>query len=377
MTTRRIFVMALGALVPVVLLSLLFGNQWVIEALVKNDFDYTRGAGQLMLWLQYPRWRLTTGSFDWRFLVAEDVSTLLFFALVPVLTLVGARSLEPRRGLFGAVLTGWWASVAAGGVSGIVAGVLLDWAFDYPGQETSRTIFSAISNGACFGLAFGWLAGAGALVGFLVTRPREYAVQHPAAGAVPPPGALLPPGGPHPAAIAMPVQPTHGEGLPPQHPAAVPYVPPPGTPQQQPAWGTGQGPQYGSAYVQQQPAPSQPVAPSPAPGAGDEADTPAGQDAGAQSPSPAAAAPEEDPKPGSGTSGSAPADAPDDGPPDDDPPAEPAAQGEAASGESPADDASPAGGPSSDTPSSDTRPADATMVDHRPDEDDRPLPPPR
>ncbi|TDD58745.1 hypothetical protein E1298_46960, partial [Actinomadura rubrisoli] len=275
MTTRRMFVTAIGAVIPVIVLALLFDNQWVVDAINDSDFEYDEGLGTLVGWLEFPSWRVSgvSGSSrtEWDYVLALDFSTLLFLVLLALLVLAAVRSIDPRRGHFGAVVVGWWATVLAGGLTGIVRGFLAKWTLDIPDGSLDEAIWRSVSGGAGFGLAYGWLAGLGALAGFFTGRPREYAPQQAMQGAYPPPGAYphpgasLPPGGPMPSGPQMMPQQAHGgQGLPPQHPAAVPYVPPPGAPQQQPAWGA-PGPQqpYPGMPVPQQPAPPFPQQPVP------------------------------------------------------------------------------------------------------------------
>ncbi|QXJ21020.1 hypothetical protein AGRA3207_001826 [Actinomadura graeca] len=392
MTTRRMFVMAGGALAPVLLLTLLFNNQWVIDAIRKSDFEYDEGIGPLVSWFQFPQWRLTGGGVHapGKFIFAVDFGTLLFFVLLALLALAASRPVEPRRGLFGAVVAGWWATVVAGGLSGIVLGVLIDWSLDLPGgAETGRTIWNTMSHGASFGLAYGWLPGIGALVGFLLTRPADH-VQQPVPGPVLPPGGPVPYGAPghsgaHLLPGAQPPQPqmqpgrmhqgqmqsgAHmqpgqmqpgmpmapsphaGQGLPPQHPAAVPYVPPPGP--QQPQWAGAPLPPQAPQY------PGAPVPPQPGPGAPQQQFQPSAPPPAAQAPSP----PVPTPAPPADDDAAEPAEAP-----RQDEPAEPAEPAEAA--DRPRTEAETAADGTEDD-----APGGEAGAGHGPD-DDRPLAPPR
>ncbi|MFC6930391.1 hypothetical protein ACFQHO_08645 [Actinomadura yumaensis] len=263
------FATAIGAVVPLALISLLFGNQWVTDAILKSDFEYDKGVGRLVAWLQFPSWRLTTGERHldngFAYVVAIDFSLVLFFAVAAALVLAGARSLDPARNLFGAVIVGWWATFVAGGLAGLVDGVLMNWTLDYPDRTMAMMVWNGVSQGVGFGLVYGWLAGLGALVGFLVARGRT-------------PMGAVPPGQQQP-----PYQARMPQALSPQHPAAVPYVPPgqqgqPGQPYQQgqpqPGWGAAPVPQMPAqpqgqpqpvAYPPPQPAPAAPAPPPPAP----------------------------------------------------------------------------------------------------------------
>ncbi|MWA03812.1 hypothetical protein F8568_026195 [Actinomadura sp. LD22] len=299
MTTRRMFMMSGGSLVPLLVLALLVGNQWVVDAIDKSGFKLDEGLGPLVRHLFFVAWRFTPPrGLDWRFVVSDDLTTLVLFAVVALLVLAAARTVDPQRGPLSALITGWWAAVVAGGVAGGLSGLLLKWAVRYPGGSVSRNFFESLEAGAASGLLYGWLAGLGALAGFLLSRPRGQAAPRPAGqyapqqpygapqsfapqqGApmqqpyapqpypsqqpygqqpgVPPQGVQpgLPPGAPQPPLPAGNDQP----GLPPQHPAAVPYVPP-ARPAQSPGWeGMPVPPQAGAAAP-----PSVPPAQSPAP----------------------------------------------------------------------------------------------------------------
>ncbi|MDL4819392.1 hypothetical protein [Actinomadura opuntiae] len=271
MTTRRMFMMSGGSLVPLLVLALLVGNQWVVDGINKSGFKFDEGLGPLVSHLFFVAWRFTPPrGLDWRFVVSDDFSTLLLFALVAVLVLAGARTVDPERGVLGALITGWWATVVAGGIAGGVAGLLLKWSVKYSDGSVSRNFFESLQAGAASGLLYGWLAGVGALVGFLLSRPRGQAA--PQFGQYAPQQQPYNPQQPYAPQQAAPMQqpyaqqpfapqpyaPQQGQqgmqqpmqqgmqqgmpmasdqaGLPPQHPAAVPYVPP-ARPSQSPAWG--------------------------------------------------------------------------------------------------------------------------------------------
>ncbi|WP_329521758.1 hypothetical protein [Spirillospora sp. NBC_01491] len=274
MTARRVFAMVIGATGPLALLALLVGNQWVSEAVVRNDVEMRTGLGPLLDWLRFPEWRLTGvgGHINTFGLVATvDFTTMLFLVLVAALVLAGVRPLEPRGGLFGALVLGWWATLVAGGLAGLLRGFLMGPVLDFPsGRARMQMIWQGVEHGLGFGFFYGWLAGVGVLVAFLIIRaPGPAAVRH---------------GG-------MPMQ---QQPFPVQHPAAMPYMPPgaagpaqgeyppPGPPQSgypqagPPQQGYPQGgyaqPGWGNVPVQQRPGavPPQalpPAAPSAAPAA--------------------------------------------------------------------------------------------------------------
>ncbi|GGV30450.1 hypothetical protein GCM10010182_62110 [Actinomadura cremea] len=324
-----------GAVLPVALIALIFGNQWVVEAIIGEGHE--GGLWPLLFWLQQPQWRVFPDGYDWLYVLSLDFGLILLFVLLAALAAVGVRAVDPNRGMLGAVVTGWWACVVASGLSGLVTGVLINLTLDIapPGQSL---VWNSVAGGAAFGLVYGWTAGLGALAGYHLGRerglgggrqpvqqgmqqqgmqqgyaPQPYAQQP----YQPQPGAPMQPQPPAPGQQPMPGQPVPGQPVPgqqpyappAQHPSAVPYVPPQGGPQQ-PSWGA----------VPQQPAvPPQASAPEPS--------------APAQPPAP------------------------------DAPTLEPPTQG---------DDPEPAGDAAGGGDL-----ADRTMLDHAPDADgDRPMPPP-
>ncbi|MFI6521005.1 hypothetical protein ACIBF1_35995 [Spirillospora sp. NPDC050679] len=236
MTTRRIFGMALGALGPVLLLALLFGNQWVVEAVADSDIDRRGTLGTLLNWLQFPSWRITPtgrrGSAG--YVLALDFTLLLYFAAVAGLVFAAARALDPVRGAIGALVTGWWAVLVAGGLVAIPGGYLTTMTLDYPDALRTQVLWNSIAQGLGFGLFYGWLAGLGAVVAFLLTRGGR--TVGPMPQGVPQGAPSMPPPMPHPQQpmARQPVQPQPpfgqpaqpGHMLPPDHPAAMPYVPP-------------------------------------------------------------------------------------------------------------------------------------------------------
>ncbi|NDU74327.1 hypothetical protein GWI34_17030 [Actinomadura sp. DSM 109109] len=269
MTMRRMLAMAVGAVAPMALLALLFGNQWVVDELIENLSG--DGIGPVLAWFLTLAWRITGhGSSGLKWVFAEDFKLLVFFGVLAGLVLAGARLADPERGPFGAVIIGWWAAVVAGGVSGVVAAPLTRWALEYPDGSFGRTLDATVGQGAAFGFSFGWIAGLGVLGGFFfdrarLSRPRP---QQPYAPAQP---YMAPQGG-------APMGQPYPQQMPP-HPSAVPYVPPQGQPQQ-PMWGAAPVPppgrpqqpgQFGvppvppqpSAPPQEQTAPEAPEAPEP------------------------------------------------------------------------------------------------------------------
>ncbi|NVI87061.1 hypothetical protein [Actinomadura sp. BRA 177] len=256
MTMRRMMVMAGGAVVPIALISILVGNQWVVDAIDDTGIHWDEGIAPPIAWLLFPKWRLTGDQIAGKFILALDVSTVLFFVLLILLAVAGARAVDPNRGALGALVTGWWATIVAGGIAGFVLGVLTNWALDLPGGSGPNVLLS-VTPGVAFGFAYGWLAGIGMLLGYVITRrgaaqrqPGQFAPQQPAMPM-------------QQQAYGQPMQPQYAQQQYPQQ-QQQPYVPPQAQPQQ-PAWGGAPQQQYGAPPVpQQQPPVPQPAAP-PAP----------------------------------------------------------------------------------------------------------------
>ncbi|HEY8480259.1 MAG TPA: hypothetical protein VIL71_10555, partial [Spirillospora sp.] len=274
MTMRRMVAMAGGAVAPIALLALIFNNQWVADAVRDSRFGSSRSIGPLVAAFQFPKWRLTAGPSGWKQVLVTDFVLLLFLALLAALVFAAARAIEPRQGLIGTVVTGWWAATVAGAVAGLVGGILWGWSLDLPGSIMSQSVWGAVNTGTNFGALFGWIAGLGVLGGSMFMRSRE-AAQQPFGGQQPfqgqqPYGAQQPYGGQQPFGARQPgAQPPQQQGLPQQgtqpHPSAVPYVPPQGQ-AQQPPWGgpavPGQPGAPGQPGGAQQPGAGQPFAPA-------------------------------------------------------------------------------------------------------------------
>src|SRR4051812_20058248 len=114
MTARRVLALILGALGVVGLIALVFGNQWTLEFLYKHDLAQSDGAGRLLVWLTFPYWRLTPGG-SFSNLLINDISLILLFVAIGLLIMAGARALDPDRGVIGALILGWWATVIGAG----------------------------------------------------------------------------------------------------------------------------------------------------------------------------------------------------------------------------------------------------------------------
>ncbi|OLT13729.1 hypothetical protein BJF79_19685, partial [Actinomadura sp. CNU-125] len=223
-----------GAVLPVAVLSLIFGNQWVAEAIREEAGPGFEGVWQLIYRLQTLAWFIySDNGTDWVELIVLDFGLILTLALLAGLAAAGVRALDPNRGALGAVVTGWWACVVAAGVGGLVTGVLVELVTDV---ARYHMIGGYVTEGAAFGLLYGWVAGLGALAGYRLTRDRGTGGGQPVQQQY---GGQQPYGGQQQYGQQpfgqQPYQPQPQPYVPPQHPAAVPYVPPQGGPQQ-PAW---------------------------------------------------------------------------------------------------------------------------------------------
>ncbi|MGH3391400.1 MAG: hypothetical protein ACRDOO_21235 [Actinomadura sp.] len=205
MTAQRVRTLVLSGLAPVVLIGLLAGNQWAVLFAARHGLDGREirlngngmeNLGRLVAWLQFPSWRVSGPT---SFVVIQDVSLLLLFAAVALLILLGARAVDPHRGAMGALVLGWWATVVAGGLVGLIRGLLTVTFVNIPEPAAWTFIWGGLESGAVFGMVYGWLTGLAMLLAFLATRRKEGAaapgsygpgVQGPAATPPPPPPPL-------------------------------------------------------------------------------------------------------------------------------------------------------------------------------------------
>ncbi|MGI8336354.1 hypothetical protein ACRYCC_40965 [Actinomadura scrupuli] len=186
MTTRRVITMTVSALGAVGLIALVFGNQWLYTWFYDNDvYRYRSVTGRPASWLQFPQWRVSP--LEAEYLIPPDLSLIVLLGLLGAFVLAAARSLEPRRGVVGALVVGWWATVVAAGLAGLVRGILLVVLNDYPDRLVADLVFGTMLTGAGFGLALGWLPGLATMIAYLVTRPEGLAPQAAGAGGAPVP----------------------------------------------------------------------------------------------------------------------------------------------------------------------------------------------
>ncbi|WP_305883856.1 hypothetical protein [Actinoallomurus soli] len=236
----RVIGAVIGGVGAILAVALLAGNQWSVDAITRHDLYTNDKIGPLAQYLTFPSWRVSP--LRAAVLLPADVGTLAFLVFTALLIVPAVRSIVPRTGApgrppvpvgagggevrggaFGALVCGWWATVVAGALAGLVRGVVLNALEPLPGMSW-RFTWSSLGSGAGFGLFFGWLVGLGVLIG--LGRRRA----HPA---FPPPGVpapaapYAPPGPPTPAAPYAPPQP--GWGAPPPQPGfgEVPATPPP------------------------------------------------------------------------------------------------------------------------------------------------------
>ncbi|MFI0370443.1 hypothetical protein ACH35V_21460 [Actinomadura sp. 1N219] len=170
MTMRRMVMAAGGAVLPVAVISVVFGNQWVAEALRNEAGPAYGGIWQPVYWLQTLRWFLyADNGMSWGVVIAVDFGVILSLALLAALVAVGIRAVDPNRGALGAVITGWWACVVAAGVGGFITGLFVELVID---SAEFHKIGGYVADGTSFGLLYGWTAGLGALAGHHLTRDR-------------------------------------------------------------------------------------------------------------------------------------------------------------------------------------------------------------
>ncbi|MBA9004111.1 hypothetical protein [Thermomonospora cellulosilytica] len=236
MAVRRVLAMLLAGVGTTALMALVFGNQWFGD-LANGDGTASEDSlvRDLARWLHFPAWVVGRGPVLDQ--VGIDVSLLVLLGLLAVLILAGARSLEPRRGAFGALVLGWWAALVAAAITGLVRGTLLVVVGDFPSSLMRNVMLNHMAQGLFWGMVYGWLPALACLVAFLATRDARN------------PSSAPPWASPAPAA---------GGSLPPNHPAAKPYAPPPGQPAPQgwapPPPSPGAGPTGGLPVPQLPPA---------------------------------------------------------------------------------------------------------------------------
>lgn len=217
MTRTRVARPVVGGIGTILVLALLLGNQWVVEYIARHGGFGNARFGPLLQAVTFPAWRVSPLRAET--LLPADISTLLLLALVGLLVAPAVRALDPRRRGFAAVAAGWWATVVAGALAGLVRGVLFNALEHIPtasGDLTWRFVWSTLGGGAQFGLFCGWLTGLAVLIALGGSRPAE---TEPAYG--PPQPAF---GGPQP----PPPPPYSGYGRAPLPPGARPPEAPPG-----------------------------------------------------------------------------------------------------------------------------------------------------
>ena len=160
-----------GAVLPVAVLSVVFGNQWAAEA-IRNEAgpDYD-GIWQSVHWLQTLQWLLYAhDGRSWGVVIAMDIGLILSLALLAALAAAGMRAVDPDRGTLGAVITGWWACVVAAGVGGLITGLFVELVIE---SAEVHKIRGYVTEGASLGLLYGWIAGT-ACFGGRCQRPEAH-----------------------------------------------------------------------------------------------------------------------------------------------------------------------------------------------------------
>jgi hypothetical protein len=271
----RVIGAVIGGVGAILAVALLLGNRWSIEAIARHEGYSNEKTGPLLQYLTFPAWRVSPLRAE--SLLPVDVGTLVLLALTAALIVPAVRSLgagappagpatsgavpygpaagagpwgpvtpapraalvAPRGGTFGAIIAGWWATVVAGALAGLVRGLLFNAVESIPGETAWRFVWSTVGSGAGFGLFVGWLTGLGVLIGLGLGRPRPappvpYVPPQPGWGVPPPPshpGFGETPATPPPTARPLPPRPGAPEPYAPGRPADRPTTDPPEIPE--------------------------------------------------------------------------------------------------------------------------------------------------
>ena len=163
MPRTRVVGSVLGGVAAIVVLTLAFGNPWFVDVTVRHEYYANHKIGPLVGALIFPGWRVSPVTV--RALAPEDPSTLVLYGLVAALIAAAVRSLGPARRGFAVVVAGWWATVVAAAVAGLLRGLLLA-AFEgnVPSEIIWQVTWDDLGGGLRFGLFFGWLAGLAVLI---------------------------------------------------------------------------------------------------------------------------------------------------------------------------------------------------------------------
>ncbi|MFC0038677.1 hypothetical protein [Actinomadura rayongensis] len=223
----RAFLIGLATVLPLVVLAVLFGNPWFRDWWFRQH-EFRNDYLQPIQSVSFLDWGFTRyGQPPMGYVVIDLFGTLLALGLTVLLAALAGRTVDPRRGAFGALVSGWWAALVACGLGGFVKGLATFQYDDLPAP--ARLLWSATESGLAFGFFYGWLGGLAALLAFLVGRGRT------------PRAAGYPAGAPYAPPPAPPAAPYGPPGAP---PAAPPGWGGPGTPPPypQPGWGGPQPP---------------------------------------------------------------------------------------------------------------------------------------
>ncbi|MEV5753427.1 hypothetical protein AB0L00_36890 [Actinoallomurus sp. NPDC052308] len=295
----RVIGAVIGGVGAVLVVAVLLGNQWVVDAILRHDGFTNEKIGPVVRFLTFPSLRVSP--LRAATLLPADVGTLVLVVVTALLIVPAVRSFAPRAGgpgrapvpagaggevrggAFGAIVCGWWATIVAGALAGLIRGVLFNASEPLPGTVAWQFTWSNLTAGLGYGLFLGWLTGLGVLIGLNLGRrtpappgglSAPYAPPQPGRGAFPPPapypGFGEVPATPPPTARPLPPGAGPAQALPPP-----PYAPGP-PPGQDPWWTTADPP------APPEPGPS--TGPSATPGRPADPSAPPQQGKGAEPP---------------------------------------------------------------------------------------------
>src|SRR3954454_12223677 len=124
MTRTRVTGPVIGGAGTILVIAVLLGNPWVVDAIARREGFANAKLGPLVQYLTFPSWRVSP--LRAASIVPNDLSTLVLLAAAAGLIAVAVRPLDPRRAGFAAVIAGWWAIIPAGALAGLLRGLLFN-----------------------------------------------------------------------------------------------------------------------------------------------------------------------------------------------------------------------------------------------------------
>jgi hypothetical protein len=167
------------------ILVLVFANQWWVKHLYESDDPGENSPWYLMVWVASPLWVIDKsgpfGKMSGDQMAGGLIGVVALVLVVWAFLRAAVKRLPDRDAGFAVFLSGWFAHMA-GGVAYMVTNFLINGenvqARSYGEGRSFTLLVDCVTRGAGYGFLIGWVTALAALLAYRSGGPAAYAPQH-------------------------------------------------------------------------------------------------------------------------------------------------------------------------------------------------------